>query len=181
MTAHELIQKIEDAGGVLTVKGARIRYELPDDAAPMIAVLRQRRDEVLRILRERERPESCYIHQGQTTWWTRADGSQVCGKCHPDPYAVALEETAHSEPQPMPKGVTLLRWAPERPPVVIERRAIVNDVPQFIQTTLGQLQAAMAGESCLAGNCSVGELVGRLEQVGVKVRVEDVISVCESH
>jgi hypothetical protein len=171
MTAPELIQKIEAAGGVLTLKGARIRYELPDDAAPMIGVLRQCRDEVFRILRERERPERCYIHQAHTTWWTRADGSQVCGKCHPDPYAVAVEDAAQSEPHPVPKGVTLLRWAPERPPVAIEKWVIVNDVPQFIHTTLGQLQAAMAGDSWLAGNCSVRELVERLEQVGVKVSV----------
>ena len=72
----------------------------------------------------------------------------------------------------MPTGVRLLRWVPERPPVVIERWAVVNDVPQFIQTTLGQLQAAMAGKNWLAGNRSVRELVERLEQVGVKVEIE---------
>lgn len=171
MTAPELIQKIEAVGGVLALKDARIRYELPEDAAPMIEVLRQCRDEVFRILRERERPEGCYIHQAQTIWWTRVDGSQVCGKCHPDPYAVALEETAQCGPPQMPTGVTLLRWVPERPPVAIERRAVVNNVPQFIQTTFRQLQAAMAGENWLAGNCSIQELVDRLEQVGVKVTV----------
>ncbi len=164
MTAPELIQKIEAVGGVLTLNGARIRYELPEDAAPMIAMLRQYRDEVLRLLRERERPERCHIHHAQTTWWTRADGSQVCGKCHPDPYADALEKTAQSEPQPMPQGVTLLQWAPERPPVVIERWAIVIDVPQFIQTTLCQLEAAMAGKNCSAGNSSVPEIHVDLNQ-----------------
>jgi hypothetical protein len=172
MTAPELIQKIEAVGGVLALQGTRIRYELPEDAAPMIEVLRHCRDEVFRILRERERPEGCYIHQAQTTWRTRADGSQVCGKCHPDPYAVAQRKTTQSKPQPMPEGVTLLRWAPGRPPMVIERWAVVNDVPQFIQTTLRQLEAAMAGKNWLAGNCSVRELVERLEQVGVKVSVE---------
>jgi hypothetical protein len=35
MTAPELIQKIEAVGGILTLKGARIRYELPEDAAPI--------------------------------------------------------------------------------------------------------------------------------------------------
>ena len=173
MTAPELVQTIEAAGGVLRLRGKRIRYELPEDAAPMIEVLRQCRDEVFRILRERERPEGCYVHPAQTTWWSRADGSQVCRRCHPDPYAIALAETAQNQPQPMPKGVTLLRWAPERPPVAIESWAIVNDVPQFIQTTLGQLQAAVAGKTWLAGNCSVRELVERLEQVGVMVSVEE--------
>jgi hypothetical protein len=171
MTAPELIQKIEAVGGILTLRGARIRYELPEDAAPMIEVLRQYRDEVFRLLRKRERLELCRIHQVQTTWWTRAEGSRVCGKCHPDPYAVALEKTAQSEPQPMPKGVELLQWVPVCPPVAIGSWAVVNDVPQFIQITLGQLQAAMSGKDWLAGNWSVRELVDRLGQVGVKIRV----------
>jgi hypothetical protein len=105
------------------------------------------------------------------TWWTRPDNSQVCGKCHPDPYAVALRKTTQSEPPPMPKGVRLLQWAPKGPPVAIGSWSVVTDVPQFIQTTLGQLQAAMAGENWLAGNWSVRELVDRLEQVGVKADV----------
>jgi hypothetical protein len=82
-----------------------------------------------------------------------------------------LEKTTQSEPQPMPKGVRLLLWAPVRPPVVIESWAVVNDVLQFIQSTLGQLEAAMAGKHWLAGNWSVRELVDRLEQVGVKILV----------
>ena len=152
MTAPELIQTIEAVGGVLTLQGDRIRYELPAEAAPMIEMLRQYRDEVLGVLRERERPE----------------GKQS----HPDPYAVALEKTTQSEPPLMPIGVRLLRWAPARPPVAIGSWAVVNDVSQFIQTTLGQLQAAIAGKHWLAGNRSVRELVERLNQVGVEVEIE---------
>lgn len=171
MTAPELIQTIEAIGGVLTLRGDRIQYELPEDAGSMIGVLRQYRNEVFRVLREREQTDGCYVHQAQATWWTRPDSSQVCGKCHPDPYAVALGKTTQSEPPPMPKGVRLLQWAPKGPPVAIERWSVVTDVPQFIQTTLGQLQAAIAGENWLAGNWSVRELVDRLEQVGVKTDV----------
>jgi hypothetical protein len=65
MTAPELIQTIEAAGGVLTLRGDRIRYELPEDSAPLIEVLRRYRDEVLGVLRERERPK--------------------CGRSHPEP------------------------------------------------------------------------------------------------
>src|SRR5580704_7815052 len=158
MTAPELIQIIEAVGGVLTLKDDRIRYELPDHAASMIEVLRQNRDEVFRLLREREPPEGCHVHEAQTTCWNSADGSQVRGKCHADPYAVALEKMTQSGPPPMPKGVSLLQWSPERPPVAIESWAVVNDVPQFIQTTLGQLQAVMAGKNWLAGNRLVRDL-----------------------
>jgi len=172
MTAPELVQTIEAVGGVLKLRGDRIRYELPEDAVPMIEMLRQYRDEVFRVLREREQPEGCYVHKTQATWWSRADGSQVCGKCHPDPYVVAAEKSTQSGPPPMPKGVTLLQWAPARPPVVLERWTVVNDVQRFIQVTMGQLEAAMAGKNWLAGNWSLRELVDRLEQVGVKVGVE---------
>jgi hypothetical protein len=167
MTAPELVHRIEAAGGVLTLRGDRIRYELPEDAAAMVEVLRQLRTEVVRVLRERERQEA-----PQATRWSPVDGSQVCEESVPDLYAVALEKTTQSSPPPMPKGVRLLRWAPQLPPVAIESWAIVNDVPKFIQTTLCQLQAAMAGTNWLAGNWSVRELVERLEQVGVKVSVE---------
>jgi hypothetical protein len=155
MTAPELLATIESIGGVLSLNGDRIHYELPEDAAPMLDVLRQCRDEVVRLLRGRE-------------------GPQICGKSHPDPYAVALEKTIQSGPPPMPKGVRLLQWAPQLPPVAIESWAVVNDVLQFIQTTLSQLQAAMDGRNWLAGNRSVRELVDRLEQVGVKVSVEEI-------
>ena len=153
MTAPELVQRIEAAGGVLTLTGDRIHYEAPEDAAPMIEALRRYRDEVFGMLRERE--------------------GRPSGKNHSDPYAVALEKATQSEPPPMPGGVRLLQWAPERPPVVIESWAVVTDVPRFIQTTLGQLQAAVARKNWLAGNRSVRELVERLEQAGVKVSVEE--------
>lgn len=168
MTAPELIHRIESAGGVLTLRGDRIRYELPEDAASMVEVLRQHRTEVIQVLRERERTEADHATSGSDV-----DGVQVCGKSYPDPYAVALERTIQSSPPPMPKGVRLLQWAPQLPPVAIESWAVVNDVPQFIQVTLRQLQAAMAGKNWRAGNRSVRELVERLEQVGVKVRVEE--------
>jgi hypothetical protein len=172
MTAPELIQTIEAAGGVLSLRGDRIRYEVPEDAAlPLLQALRKHREEVIRVLRKRERPARCCVHGAKATWWTRPDGSRVCGHCYPDPFAVAVEDADQSCPPPMPEGVRLLAWAPERPPVAIETWAIVNDVPQFIRTALEQLRAAKAGENWLAGNWSVSELIDRLEQVGVTVEV----------
>lgn len=53
MTAPQIIQQIEAAGGILAVNGDRIRYELPEQAAPWVDTLRQHRDEVLRVLQVR--------------------------------------------------------------------------------------------------------------------------------
>jgi hypothetical protein len=171
VNAPELVRRVEDAGGVLKLHGNRIQYELPEDALPLLDVLREHREEVLLVLRQRARQQRCYVHGTETSWWTRADGSQVCGKCDPDPYVVAIEKTAQGAPPPMPRGVKLIDWKPKCPPVAIETWMIVNDVPKFVQATLEQLQAALAGKAWLAGNWSVRELVDRLEQVGVKVMV----------
>jgi hypothetical protein len=71
----------------------------------------------------------------------------------------------------MPEGVRLLVWAPKHPPVAVETFAIVDDVPQFIRTTLQQLESALEGDCLGSGNQPVRTLVERLEQVGVRVEV----------
>jgi hypothetical protein len=170
MTATELIERLEAAGGVLRLQGERVLYELPVGAASMVEVLRRRRTEVIRVLQERQQ-----LVPPRATYSSHEGGSELCGKSCPDGYAVAVEKTTQSAPPPMPKGVRLLQWAPQLPPVAIERWAVVNDVPLFIHTTLCQLQAAMAGKNWLAGNWSIRELIDRLEQVGVRVSVEEVV------
>jgi len=52
-TAEQLIERIETAGGTLTVCGARIRCRLPIALSYLLDELRTRRDEVLEALRER--------------------------------------------------------------------------------------------------------------------------------
>ena len=54
MNAPELVRKVEEIGGVLMLRGDRIRYELPEDAAPLLEILRFQREEVKAILRQRQ-------------------------------------------------------------------------------------------------------------------------------
>src|SRR6266568_1362469 len=136
MTGPELIQEIEASGGVLALSGDRIRYELPGHVAPLVELLREHREEVLRVLREREHSALCYVHGAKATWWFSPDRYWVCERCHPAPVATALEETTQSGPPQIPDGVRLLCWDRKYPPVAIETWAIVNDVPLFIRTTL---------------------------------------------
>lgn len=130
MTVPELLNNVEAAGGALALAGDSIRCRLPGDAAPLLRELRAHRDEVLRILRERETIPA------------------------------------------MPPGVRLVCWRPKKPPVVLERWSVVNDVHAFACYTLAQLQSALQGKNWLAGNWSPAELTERLEQVGVKVVLE---------
>jgi len=72
---------------------------------------------------------------------------------------------------PLPCGVQLVRWAPKAAPIVLTRWSVVMDTENFIKTTLAQLEAALCNKNWLAGNWGVPELVDRLEQVGVQVKV----------
>jgi hypothetical protein len=130
MNAPELIQHIEEIGGVLKLNGDRVRYELPEDAETLLPELRRLRDDVHAFLRER------------------------------------------SSIPPLPNRVLVVDWHPKQPPVALTRFSIVGDVHSFILASLGDLEAALAGREWLAGNRSVREILERLEQVGVKLRVE---------
>ena len=74
---------------------------------------------------------------------------------------------------PMPEGVRLIRWEPKPAPVILTHYAVVTEVPRFVNATLMELKAALAGQRWLAGHHSVRELVDRLEQCGVLVQVDE--------
>jgi len=75
-------------------------------------------------------------------------------------------------PPPMPPGVRLLKWEPRNPPIAIVRMGIVTNVDKFIAATLRELRARLEGKDFLAGNWSLRELIERLDQVGVKLKVD---------
>ena|ERR1700674_3296316 len=131
MNAEQVIQNIEAVGGLLTVDGKRIRYEVPVEASRLLPDLRTHRDAVLDLLQARE----------------------------------AIP--------PMPKGVRLTKWEPKTPPIVLTHYAVVIDTHIFVKSTLLELDAALAGKCWLAGNRSVRELIERLEQVGIRVAVDE--------
>jgi hypothetical protein len=72
----------------------------------------------------------------------------------------------------MPPGVRLLQWEAKDPPIAIVRMGIVSNVDKFIDATLRELRARLEGKDFLAGNWSLRELIERLEQVGVHVKME---------
>jgi hypothetical protein len=53
-TAVSVVERIEDAGGVLRLNGERIHVRLPEDAVHLLDELRAHRDEVLSLLRRRK-------------------------------------------------------------------------------------------------------------------------------
>ena len=53
-SANTVVERIEGAGGVLTLRGDKIRVQLPEDAAHLLDELRAHRDDVVLLLRSRE-------------------------------------------------------------------------------------------------------------------------------
>lgn len=74
----------------------------------------------------------------------------------------------------LPAGVTIIEWNPKQAPIELHRWSVVTDVPAFITGRLQFLEAAMKGNAWLAGNRSVRDILEELEQVGVKLAVEQV-------
>ena len=55
MNPVDLVLRVEACGGVLMLNGDRLRYGLPQEATALVEPLKQHRDEVVRILRQREK------------------------------------------------------------------------------------------------------------------------------
>ncbi len=71
----------------------------------------------------------------------------------------------------MPSGVRLLAWQLKEPPVAIESCSIVVDPALFARSTLEQLWIALESPKRRIG-WTIPQLVDRLAQVGVVVRLE---------
>jgi hypothetical protein len=78
----------------------------------------------------------------------------------------------HRMPLPsMPRGVRLVRWSPQEPPIMLQESSVVIDVDKFIAATLVQVSACLEGKDYLAGNWPLRVLIERLEQVGVVIEL----------
>ena len=93
-------------------------------------------------------------------------------RAHRDEVLSLLRKRA--EIPPMPPGVRLVHWEPKLAPVILTHYAVVTEVPQFISVTLLELKAALEGKRWQAGHWSVRELVDRLEQCGIILKVNGV-------
>jgi hypothetical protein len=56
MNAPDLLEAVQNAGGSLRLNGRRIQYALPDSAVWLLTELKQNRDDLVALLREREDP-----------------------------------------------------------------------------------------------------------------------------
>jgi hypothetical protein len=54
-SAETVVDRIEVAGGILALSGERIRFRLPEDAADLLDGLREHKDEVVLLLKRREK------------------------------------------------------------------------------------------------------------------------------
>jgi hypothetical protein len=90
MTALELIDLVEIAGGQLSLRGGKVNCRLREGTdQELIRFLREQRDEIARALRLREeyigKANRCFVHGTHEQWYQHPGNGpdRVCARCHP--------------------------------------------------------------------------------------------------
>jgi hypothetical protein len=71
MSALEVVEAVLAAGGALVLNGDRIRYQIPEQAAPLVDELRRHKTDVVCLLRQLERRKDfCHLlpYLGKRVW-----------------------------------------------------------------------------------------------------------------
>src|ERR1017187_4714957 len=92
MSASDIIEAVLAAGGVLVLKGSRIHYQVPPQAAPLLNELRRHKPDVLYLLRQDERRKACchlLPFLGKRVWSQAGPGKLLLVE---DYITVALED-----------------------------------------------------------------------------------------
>ena len=77
MSPVEIVEAVLAAGGELVIKGSRIHYQIPEQAAPLLNELRLHKPDVLSLLHERQRRRifaHLMPHVGKRVWTPRGPG-----------------------------------------------------------------------------------------------------------
>ncbi len=62
MSAVEIFEAVLAAGGTLVLSGNRIRYQIPEQDAPLVDELRRHKPDIVDLLRQRERAKAfCHL------------------------------------------------------------------------------------------------------------------------
>jgi hypothetical protein len=90
MTALEVIDLVESAGGQVSLRGGKVNCRLPEGTdEALIKLLREQRDDIARGLRLREeyigKANRCYLHGTHDDWYQHSGEGpdRVCAMCHP--------------------------------------------------------------------------------------------------
>lgn len=122
--------------------------------------------------------------------WISFHNVIVCAICHPpadrrlirkwidlsQPAKRKQSSLHHGEsrvcPYSLPEGVKLIRFDKKRPPVAIRSFSIVNDLNKFIRHALDELDARLRRPSQIKAGDSVFQLLSKLADCGLEVRLE---------
>ena len=130
----------------------------------------------LPIIQVALRQESVSVASSQTLAIEKASGTIPAKPTKPTKLVANESCETHGQIPPMPRGVRLVRWELREPPVGLVHIGVVTDVSQFVRSTLCQLDAVLRCKPWRAGHWTARELVDRLEQCGVNVEIEAVVS-----
>jgi hypothetical protein len=114
VTGVQIIQKVESAGGVLTLKGDKITYDVPRTACALMDAVRVHRAEVLQALRQRQETAKQEVYrwivarctQSRRAWcaekflhrdylgWCQRNGQAPCSR---ELFGTILDQSFHRE------------------------------------------------------------------------------------
>jgi hypothetical protein len=83
--AEKLVSRIEEAGGVLTLNGNRLRCQFTEEAEPLLPELKRLRDQVVRLIRHRAEDDANrrQVLQDVMVWTERFCVADRACRCNP--------------------------------------------------------------------------------------------------
>jgi hypothetical protein len=83
--AEKLVSSIEEAGGILTLNGDRLKCQFTEEAEPLLPELKRLRDQVVRLIRHRAEDDATrrQVLQDVIGWTERHCISDKACRCNP--------------------------------------------------------------------------------------------------
>ena len=156
-----VIKELRRLGFEIEAAGDRVRVRhqsqpLPE-ALPLLEYIRQHKADVLAALTGPQ-PQD----QEELTAEAKGDADVLDG----------IVAEALPLPPPLPKGLRLISYVPQKLPVALEQCSIVTNLELFIQSSLADLEDKLNHPNTVRWGWTVAQMLDRLRQVGLVVEVE---------
>ena len=162
MTPSELVEAVEEAGGTLELHGEKVRYQMPPAATHLLEELRGQREEVKALLLERR--ISAALPPGVRL---------VCWQPKQPPIVLTRSSVVNDPAKFVEATLPQLRYTLDaRRNCPYCRRVRGDQSGPGISLSLDEAREHNR-HSFLAGNWSIRDLLERLEQVGLKLEVDN--------
>ena len=160
-----VIEELRRLGFEIEAAGdqVRVRHQSPPrpEALPLLEYIRQHKAEVLAALAGPQHED-----EDEPTTGAKRDADLLDG----------IVADALPFPPPLPNGLRLISYAPQKPPVAVEQCSIVTNVELFIQSSLADLEDKLNHPNAIRWGWTVPQMLDRLRQVGLVIEIEKMVA-----